>query len=198
MNDIYTFGYSTHTFIELVNSIKNNNIDVAVDVRSVPYSKYTPQFNKESVKEGLLKEKIHYLHFGDEFGARRIEKEAYTNGKVDFQKVIKLPKFLKGIERINNGLEKNYHIVLLCTEKEPIDCHRFLLVSKVLKDLLHINIHHILFDGNIIEQNEVELKMIKQLNLHNSLFENNKDNLEKAYKIFGNKIVYQEMEIDNE
>jgi uncharacterized protein (DUF488 family) len=183
---------------ELINLLKINNLDVVVDVRSTPYSKYTPQFNKDFVKDCLSKEKIQYLHFGDEFGARRKEKEAYTDDRVDFQKVAKLPIFLRGIERIDNGLNKNYHIVLLCTEKDPIDCHRFLLVSKALKDLLHINIHHILFDGSIIGQNDLEFNMIKQLDLDNDLFEENEKNIEKAYIIFGRKIAYREAETVDE
>jgi uncharacterized protein (DUF488 family) len=181
MGKIFTIGCSTHTPDNFLNLLKNNDINVIADVRSTPFSKHTPQFNQNTLKDFLSEKKIHYIHFGEEFGARRKEKEVYTDGKVDFKKVAKLPIFLNGIERIEKGIQKGYNITLLCTEKNPLDCHRFLLVSKALVDLLNINIMHILFDGNVIEQHDLENQMLNYLDLTYDLFIDNKNLIGNTY-----------------
>lgn len=194
MGKLFTIGCSIHTPENFLSLLKSNNINVVADVRSVPFSKHTPQFNQDILKDFLAEKKIQYIHFGDEFGARRKEKEVYIDGKVNFKKVVKLPIFLRGVERIEKGMQKNYNITLLCTEKNPLDCHRFLLVSKALNDLLNINISHILFDGNVLEQQSLENQMLNLLNLTSNLFIDRNILVENAYTMLGEKIAYQEKE----
>jgi uncharacterized protein (DUF488 family) len=199
MQNIYTIGTSTHLIDDFIIILKKYNINAIADVRSVPYSKHTPQFNKEGLKKFLTKHGINYLSFADEFGARRNEEEAYTDEKVDFKKVAKLPIFIKGIDRIDNGLQKGYNISLLCTEKNPLECHRFLLVSRTLQNSLHIGVKHILFEGNIIENENLENNMLKELNIEYDLFTNNKNILlEKAYNILSDRIAYSRKGINDE
>ena len=78
MDQIYTIGCSTHTIEGLLNILGNYNIDTIVDVRSIPFSRYTPQFNQDNLKKMLSSKRIHYLDFSEEFGARRKEKEVYS------------------------------------------------------------------------------------------------------------------------
>jgi uncharacterized protein (DUF488 family) len=194
MGKLFTIGCSIHTPENFLSLLKNNNINVVADVRSTPFSKHTPQFNQDILRDFLAEKKINYIHFGDEFGAKRKEKEVYIDGKVDFKKVVKLPVFLKGVERIEKGMQKDYNIALLCTEKNPLDCHRFLLVSKALNNLLNINISHILFDGNVLEQHGLENQMLNLLNLTSDLFIDRNILVENAYTKLGEKIACQEKE----
>jgi uncharacterized protein (DUF488 family) len=187
MGSIYTIGSSIHAIDEFMALLNKYKINAVADVRSVPYSKHTPQYNREKLS-GILKEnQINYLDFNKEFGARRRESEAYTNGIVDFKKVVNLPEFLYGIERINEGMSKGYNIVLLCAEKDPINCHRFFLVSKALVDKLSINIDHILYDGSAINHHDLEKEMVQKLYFKNDLFNDHRTLLETAYERIGKK-----------
>jgi uncharacterized protein (DUF488 family) len=192
MNRIYTIGTSIHSTDEFCSLLLKHRIDAIADVRSVPYSKYTPQFNKDILVRSLQQVSICYLDFGAEFGARRTEQEAYTDNKVDFEKVVRLPVFLSGVERISTCINKGFNIALMCTEKNPLDCHRFSLLSNPLSKFLDIDIEHILFDGNIITQQSLENELLHDLNLYNDLFISRDELLKSAYDILGAKIAHQE------
>jgi uncharacterized protein (DUF488 family) len=194
MSKIYTIGSSIHTIGEFMSLLDKYKINAVADVRSVPYSQHTPQYNRE-VLINILKEKfIYYLDFSKEFGARRKENDAYTNNRVNFKKVIELPDFINGIERINTGILKGYRIALLCTERNPLDCHRFSLVSKALINKLGVNVDHILFNGEIVTQYDLEKKMLYDLGFEKDLFSDYKTLLENAYEMISSKIAYQELE----
>jgi uncharacterized protein (DUF488 family) len=195
---VYTIGSSIHTIDEFILLLNKYKIDAIADVRSVPYSQHTPQFNKEALINILKEKSIYYLDFSKEFGARRKENDAYTNNRVDFKKVIKMPEFLNGIERINNGISKGYNIVLLCTEKNPLDCHRFSLVSRALINKLDINVDHILFNGGLSGHHDLEKELLHNLGLEDSLFDNYGTLLESAYETLGKKVAYQEFDNLNE
>jgi len=194
MGKIYTIGSSIHTTEEFISLLNRYKINAVADVRSVPYSQHTPQYNKEVLNRFLKEKSINYLSFSKEFGARRKENDAYTNNRVDYKKVIKLPDFIYGIERINIGILKGYTIALLCTEKEPLNCHRFSLVSRALINTLDINVDHILFDGELLNQRDLERKILHDFNLGDDLFYDYKYQLEYAYEKINSKIAWQEYE----
>ena len=186
---IYTIGCSTHSQQSFIDLLKKNHINVLIDVRSIPYSLHTPQFNKETLMDALSKNYIRYMSFAEEFGARRKEPEAYTANHVDFQKVIDLPVFLKGVERVKKGIEKGYKIALMCTEKNPEDCHRFSLVSRGLKKKANIDAIHILFNGQLQTTEQIEEKILSQNNILNDLFLGD-GSIEKAYQIVEKHIAF--------
>lgn len=121
--------------------VRSQDINVIVDVRSIPASKYTPQFNKEIICASLKKNGISYMHLGEEFGARRFD-SLDGNNNVNFELAAKTPAFQKGVERLMNGLSKGFRVSLMCSESNPLDCHRFALVSRYFYehdvDVLHI------------------------------------------------------------
>jgi len=157
---VYTIGCSTNTSEEFIKLINKYKINCLVDVRSTPFSKYTQQFNKENLQELLKKHKISYIWMGKEFGARREDRSLYSSkGYLDFEKVCTSQEFLSGVNRIQNGLERGYKIVLMCTEKDPIDCHRTILVSKGL-DENGIQVKHILPDGSLCNKDEIEERLL--------------------------------------
>lgn len=126
---LYTIGHSNQSFEEFAAMLQTQAINVIVDVRSVPASKYTPQFNKEPLRNALKRIGINYLSFAEEFGARRTDAlDAHYN--VDFEKAVQTEAFLRGAERLLNGLNRGYTISLMCSEANPLECHRFAMVSR--------------------------------------------------------------------
>ena len=144
MKKIFTIGHSTNTIENFIEYLKNYQINTIVDVRSIPYSRFANQFNKEQVSASLKKVNILYIPMGNNLGARYEEDELlFEDGKVNFSKVVATNQFQEGIDRIKTGIEKSYKIALMCSEKNPIECHRFSLISNYLYKKGY-NINHII------------------------------------------------------
>src|SRR5688572_2016532 len=116
MADLFTIGHSTHTAEKFVELLRAHRIDAIGDVRSSPFSAWTPQFNRTALEATLRTEKIHYVFLGDELGARREEREAYVDGVARYERVAKLPAFKTGLERVRKGARK-FRLALMCAEK---------------------------------------------------------------------------------
>lgn len=160
MNRIFTVGHSNGTLEELFSLLTSAGITSLVDVRSVPASAYTPQFNKDSLNRFLAQHGIEYLHFGKEFGARR--DDAIVDGQVNFEKAVTTEAFQLGVDRIINGINKGYTIALMCSEANPLGCHRFHMVSRYFYDN-GFEVYHILHNKEIKRHEELEKKMISDL-----------------------------------
>jgi len=184
---IFTIGHSTHKIEDFIGLLKKNGIDTIADVRSSPYSKYSPQFNRENLKLELEKNTIKYVFMGDELGARRTEPETIEpDGKINFEKVRKIDSFKKGISRLKTGVEKGYKIAIMCTEKDPFECHRFSLVCYSLqKDGLQVG--HILEDGSVMDNTELEKRFLSETQV---MFKTKEQEIEEGYKIIENKIAF--------
>ncbi|MFC2073797.1 DUF488 family protein [Campylobacterota bacterium] len=178
----HTIGHSVHPIDQFIALLKQHNINCIVDVRSSPYSKFASQYNREALNAELKKSGIAYLYMGDSLGARYEEKTLlFADGKVDFDKVRETEDFQKGIERVIDGINKGFTISLMCSEKDPFDCHRFVLVSKSLQDA-SMQIKHIMPDG-VIDNTELEEKMFKKYKLsRHDLFSSEKENIDNVYR----------------
>ena len=150
---LFTIGHSTHSIDTFVTLLQSHDIEAVADIRSSPYSRYNPQYNRETLKKSLLSLDIAYVFLGDELGARRREPECYRNDEVDFKLVQELPLFLSGIDRLLRGREK-MRIAIMCAEKDPLQCHRTFLVSDYLS-ARDVDIRHILAEGNLINHDEL-------------------------------------------
>jgi uncharacterized protein (DUF488 family) len=160
-----------------VQMLKAHNIDCIVDVRSVAWSKFE-QFRQENLKTSLKRSNIIYLHFADEFGARRKERALLdAEGRVDFEKVRSSALFQKGVERLTNGAAKGYSIALMCAESEPLECHRFGMIAPALSEF---EVLHILRDKRVKTQKELENEIVKKYST----------DLKTAYKLLNKKIGY--------
>ena len=157
---LYSIGHSSQTQEEFLALLTSYSINCVVDVRSVPASKYSPQFNQENLKWFLKSHGIQYLHFGDEFGARRTD-SIDENGQVNFEIAVKTPNFQQGVVRLMRGLEKGYQIALMCSEADPLECHRFSMVSRYFYDL-GLDVQHILKDGTLAPHASLEKEMTNQ------------------------------------
>lgn len=195
--NIFTIGYSSFSLEAFIETLKKYKISAVADVRSTPYSQFKPEFNRESLKEELSKNNIAYVFLGEECGARVNDPNCYINGKVDYDLVAKSQKFKVGIERIKRGMEK-YKIVLMCAEKDPITCHRTILICRNLH-YASIQINHILSDGRCENHKDSELRLLKLFNLSDpDLFRSDEQRLNDAYSRQGEKIAYEIAEPSNE
>lgn len=157
---MYTIGHSNHSIEYFISLLKKYNVNCVVDVRSIPYSKHCPHFNMAKLETELNNNSIAYISMARELGARRSDLISYTSGCVDFKKVEKEDLYQKGIERLLDGISQDFIIVLMCTEKDPIDCHRTILVGKTLSDI-GIEVQNILANGNLESQKEIEKRLVE-------------------------------------
>ena len=187
--ELYTIGHSTHSIEEFIRLLTMHSITAVCDVRSTPYSQFTPQFNRELLQKELKRHNISYVYMGEELGARSENPNCYVNGKVQYGCLAQEPSFHQGINRLIEGL-KNYHIALMCAEKDPITCHRTILICRNLRSR-DIEIKHILGDGMIESNIDLEQRLLDILKMpYNDLFISSKDLIEQAYDIQGEKIAY--------
>lgn len=156
---LYSIGHSNHALERFLELLRQHQIEVLVDARSHPYSKFAPHFDAGSLQEAVIGAGIKYLFMGKELGGRPDGDEFYdAEGHVLYWRVAESHFFLDGIARLENGITK-YRVALMCSEENPSACHRRLLVGRVLT--AHgIQLEHIRGDGSI--QTEAELEAEEQ------------------------------------
>lgn len=156
---LYTIGYAHHTQESFLELLLKYNINCVVDVRTMAYSGFHPQFNKEILQLYLKQRGIAYIHMYQSFGIIKDQIELNTKeGYLDFTKLAKTEAFLEGIKRIENGLEKGYTIAFMCAEKDPTDCHRSTLVARKFAEMGY-EVRHILHDGTLETHSHMEQRM---------------------------------------
>ena len=198
--EIFAIGHSNYPYDKLINMIKKYDINCVVDIRETPYSKYNIQYNKEAFNESLRNSGFIYIYMGKEFGAKRTNKDVYTQeGYADFEKVAKEDIFLNGIERLKKGCQMGYRIVLLGAMQEPIRCHRSILVGKVLNKE-GFDVKYIMHEGNLAYQEDIEESLLdkyfsdrKQLSIDNLLGSalTIEEMIQEGYKLANKEIGYR-------
>ncbi len=157
---IYTIGHSTHTLQKFLDLLSQNGITAVADVRSSPFSRHNPQFNKDTLSAALKKHGIAYIFLGKELGARPDDPCCYEGGRVRYARLAETSLFKEGIERLLNGAQK-YRIALMCAEKEPLDCHRTLLVGRALEQR-GVSVVHILADGSTEQHEQTMARLVRE------------------------------------
>jgi len=192
MKEIYTIGHSNHSIENLLKLLKKHHITALCDVRSHPYSKYNPQFNKETLVSTLKDNDIVYVFLGKELGARSDDSSCYdSEGKAQYVRLAKTEIFKEGVNRLNKGMA-SYRLALMCAEKDPITCHRTILICRHLR-ADDMKIKHILEDGSLETQQEAEQRLMKLLKLsEQDLFATHEQLIERAYDMQSEKIAYEE------
>jgi uncharacterized protein (DUF488 family) len=191
MNTLFTIGHSRHELKAFLALLNLHNIQAIGDVRSQPYSSRFPQYSKEALEQSLKENQIRYVFLGKELGARRAEDCCYVEGQAKYELIAKTPAFARGIERVIHGLSK-YRLALLCSERDPLTCHRTVLVCKHLRGR-GFDIEHILADGTLESQEELESRMLNSLGKsQQSLFASREETVEQAYEEQGEKIAYRQ------
>jgi uncharacterized protein (DUF488 family) len=189
--ELFTIGHSNHKIFDFLRLLRNHGITALVDVRSHPVSRVHPQFNKEVLAADLKKAKIAYVFLGRELGARRVESSCYVDGRAEHGRIAALPTFQEGLRRIREGIGR-YRITLMCAERDPLDCHRGILICRHLRNE-GISIQHILADGSLEPQRAFEKRLVYRLKIEPDLFDGGQafdQLLEKAFDTQGKKIAY--------
>lgn len=159
---IYTIGHSTHPLNYFLNLLQEYDINCLVDVRSIPASRYNPQYNKEPLSNFLKNNRIIYMHLPEEFGARHTDPDLLDEtGKVDFDKVRRTWSFKNGVERLRSGIDKGYTIALMCSESNPFDCHRFSMITVALQQD-GFQVLHIMKDKTLKRNSDLERLLLKR------------------------------------
>jgi uncharacterized protein (DUF488 family) len=154
MADIFTIGHSNQTIEDFLRLLHLHRVEVLVDVRSAPYSKYTVQFNSAPLKASVIGAGLKFLYLGDELGGRPKGAEFYdAEGHVRYDRVAESPLFRAGIARIETGIGK-YRVAMMCSEEDPSGCHRRLLVARVLAGR-GVAVWHIRGDGRVQPEAEI-------------------------------------------
>lgn len=146
-NPILTIGHSTHEWGRFLGLLQQHRVTAVADVRSSPHSRYSPQFSREPLEAALKRAGIAYVFLGRELGGRSEDPGCYAEGRVQYDRVALTAAFVSGIERVERGANE-HRIALLCAEREPLDCHRALLVARALAARGHA-VQHILADGRM-------------------------------------------------
>jgi uncharacterized protein (DUF488 family) len=159
-------------------------------VRSTPYSRRNPQFNSKPLAAALEAKAIAYVSLGKELGARSEDPACYEAGRVQYRRLAQTDLFSQGIERVLAGAQR-YRVALMCAEKEPLDCHRTLLVSRAL-EAHGASITHILADGSVESNHDTMLRLVKKTRLaKDDLFADRAQLIDEACAIHEQKIAYQ-------
>jgi len=191
MNILYTIGHSTHPTEHLLHLLSLHHISAVADVRSSPFSRFNPQFNREILQKALRDAGIEYVFLGKELGARSEDPTCYADGKLQFGRLAQTETFRNGLARLQKGME-SYRVALLCAEKDPITCHRMILVCRNLREDA-VKIEHILEDGNLEENAHAERRLMQFLRIReNNLFASPEELIERAYDMQGKRIAYEE------
>lgn len=156
---IYTVGHSNHPIEKFLSLLAGHDITAIADVRSQPFSRRFPQFNKERLAKTLSEHGIAYVFLGKELGARSDDESCYENGQVQYPRLAGTALFNQGVDRALTGAGK-FRVALMCAEKEPLDCHRTLLVSRALEQR-GAAIAHILADGSIETQAQAMTRLTR-------------------------------------
>ncbi len=154
---IYTVGHSNHSIADFLSLLKRHSIASLVDVRSAPYSRYAPQFNRSDLEYSVEAQNIRYTFMGDELGGRPPGDDFYDqNDHVLYYLVAKAPFFRRGLDRL---VEEGslYRTAIMCSEEDPADCHRRLLIARVLLEE-GVSVVHIRADDTEHIEREMTLR----------------------------------------
>ena len=188
-NQVFTVGHSTHPIDYFLGLLVRNGITAIADVRSSPFSRYNPQFNRDELKKSLSTAGISYVFLGAELGARSDDPDCYVDGKVQYHRLAETRSFQLGIGRVIEG-SKNHCIALMCAEKEPLDCHRTILVARELVDR-GVDVRHVLADGSVEAHSQSLWRLLDRFRLlEGQLFSTKEETEELAYAKQADKIAF--------
>ena len=188
---LYSIGHSTHSIGHFLNLLQQHGIQAVADVRSVPYSRHNPQFSREDLVRSLKDHGIGYFFLGNELGARRNEPECYQNHKVNYDQVARTTVFHEGLRRLVQSSSK-MNVAMLCAEKDPLTCHRTILIARNIRDLIG-PVRHILCDGSIETNDQAEERLLKEQGIQRpDLFATREQRIAEAYQRRAENIAYEE------
>jgi uncharacterized protein (DUF488 family) len=178
-HEVLTIGHSNHTIERFIELLCQHRVTAVADVRSSPYSKIHAKFNREALAAALKQEGIAYSFLGKELGGRPADKTCYEHGRVQYRRVAATPIFRSGLDRILAGVQ-SYRIALMCAEREPLECHRALLVAPELEKA-GITVLHLHIDGRTESHTDAMSRLLDLFRLADEdLFRSRSELIEEA------------------
>lgn len=191
---IFTVGHSNHTIDTFLGLLERHGVTTVADVRSAPYSRFSPQFSKEPLREALRTNGIKYVFLGRELGARSSDPSCYEKGRVRYDRLARTESFHAGIDRLTHGSDVET-VAILCTEKDPLDCHRTLLVARALIER-GLAVDHILANGSLENYEDSMLRLLdKTSQPPPDFFTTLDERIDKALKDQEERIAYVDKEL---
>ena len=188
---VLTVGHSNHPPEAFVNLLVRHGVDEVVDVRSAPYSRYTPHFNHDALQNMLDDIGIGYTYLGGELGGRPADRSCYdADGRVVYDRVAATDSFDGALRQVIRVADEN-RLVILCTEKEPLECHRTLLVARALAER-GVAVAHIQADGSLESHDDAMSRLLDlhKLPPHGDMFRSRSDVISEALTRQANKFAY--------
>ncbi len=197
-NIVYTIGYTSFDINKFIEVLKSYNVKCLIDVRSLPKSGYYKDFDDTNLSKLLQKNDIIYRNYQKEFGARQENKEFYNkDGYLDFELFSQSKQFQEGIEKVKNAENSGYTVCLMCAEKDPINCHRTILITHNLYKN-NFNIKHILADESTCSQKDIDNRLLEiyfpnrsQISLFETDNLSEEENIEQAYRLKNKEIGFK-------
>lgn len=184
---IYTVGHSNHPIAHFLKLLQGQGVTLLADVRSTPYSRFNPQFRRDALTAALAEQGIEYLFLGEELGARSKDPSCYDDGRVSYRKLAATDLFRQGIDRVL-AAAKTHTVAIMCAEKDPLDCHRTILVTREIVKRGEA-VTHILASGEVESHDQVMQHLREKLKIEpRDLFGD--DANEQAYELRGQQIAY--------
>lgn len=198
MNQIlFTIGHSNHPIEAFLELLHRHGVTAIGDVRSHPYSRYVPQYSREPLKAVLARAGITYVFLGKELGARSENPTCYKQGKVQYDCLAREPQFAEGVKRVTDGMQK-HSIALMCAEKDPLECHRALLVARRLHEA-GIEVAHIHADGSLEDHEKLESRLLRTCKMpEGDMFKPRSEFVSEAYAIQGERVAYQDENMEQQ
>src|SRR5581483_10626219 len=156
--DLFSIGHSNIPADRFVALLRDSGVTAVADVRSAPYSRFFPWFSRKPLETRLAAEGISYLSFGDSLGGRPRDPSLYRDGVADYEAMARTFEFHDGLDSLRDAIGK-HRVCLMCAEREPLDCHRCLLVARALGER-GLATGHILHDGTIEPHAATEQRMV--------------------------------------
>lgn len=193
--EVLTIGHSAHSWERFISLLRCANVTAIADVRTSPYSRHYPHFNRDNLRDELRANGISYVFLGKELGGRPSERKFYCEGIADYERMAQTSEFSTGLDRVIEGAKK-FRIALMCSERDPLDCHRCLLVGRALAQR-GVRVRHVLDDGRIASHSEVEDKLLEISGRNaDDFFAPRSERLAAAYRERARKVAFAEPQPD--
>jgi uncharacterized protein (DUF488 family) len=168
--DLFSIGHSNIPAERFVGMLRNVGVNAIADVRSTPASRRFPWFSSKNLAPRLQADGMDYMWFGDSLGGRPRDSSLYRDGIADYEKMAQQPDFCAGLDRLLKLATASQHrVCLMCAEREPLDCHRCLLVSRALAERGYA-VGHILHDGALEPHAVTEQRLLADSEPDGDLF----------------------------
>jgi uncharacterized protein (DUF488 family) len=155
---VFTIGHSNHAIERFLDLLRQHSIEAIADVRSHPRSRFNPQFSLKRLRESLESVGVAYLFLGRELGARSDDPALVVDGKVDYGRLANTPSFAEGVSRVVD-VAAHARVALLCAERDPLECHRAILVCPAI-GARGLETAHIREDGRVETRGELETRLL--------------------------------------